>query len=237
MLAVLDYFLYLCTPMTHRIPSILLLLTLSLTVFAGGDTLSVAPKAPQPFCRHDVRIGWGDMIFETLVFHNSPSHQWANPSALPPDYRTTDKSNHRFTGHLFAEYQYYFRHWLSFGAQVDFEGIFWDETPYDRFRNQVGPTTAVRNYNLIILPELRFTYFRSEYVRLHSGLGLGVNVAFDNMRGSAVVPAFNLNFLTVQVGKDHWYGAVELGMLNALNGKQVFMVASRLFSVSVGYTL
>ena len=86
------------------------------------------------------------------------------------------------------------------------------------------------------MPELRFTYYRSTYVRLHSGLGLGVNLAFDNMGGFVPAAAFNLNFFTVQAGKGNWYGAVELGMLNAMNKERMFLLGSRLVSVSVGYT-
>lgn len=224
----------------RSIQQILFLLLLPLAVYAERDTLALTPKTPKPFGCHDVRIGWGDMLFETVFFHDSPTNQWVHPEKLSPDYRYLSRENHRYTGHIFAEYQYYFLHWLSFGAQVDFEGILWDEVQYDRFHNPVGPVQHIHNYDLVILPTLRFTYFRNDYVRLHSGLGLGMILAMDNIPGSGCIPApaFNLNFFTVQAGKGHWYGAVELGMLSALSGGgQIFMFGSRLFSLSVGYTL
>ena len=225
--------------MRHVIAVILLLCIPSVT-YAARDTLTVQQKAPKPYLHHDVRIGWGDMLFETIFFHDSPPNQWLHPERLRPDFRYMSRENHRYTGHIFAEYQYYFRHWLSFGAQVDFEGILWDEVAYDRYHQPVSPVQHIHNYDLVILPTLRFTYFRNDYVRLHSGLGLGMILAMDNIPGSGCIPApaFNLNLFTVQAGKGHWYGAVELGMLSALSGGgQIFMFGSRLFSVSIGYTL
>jgi len=206
-----------------------LLLTATLALQARQDSTA--------FYRHDVRIGWGEMLIESVLYGARPVHSWPQPDKLSPDYRAVERTNAWLSGHFFAEYQYYFRHWLSFGTQLDFEAILWDKTTYDRYRNQVGPTQRERNYNLVLMPELRFTYFRSPYVRMHSGLGIGVNFAFDNMGGFAAAGAFNLDLFTLQVGKDHWYGAIELGMLNAMNRDRLFYVGSRLISVSVGYTL
>lgn len=210
--------------------ALLLLILLSASVASQARIDSTA------FFRHDVRIGWGDMLLEKILYGSHPTHIWPNPEKLPPGYRVTERTNVVLTGHFFAEYQYYFLHWLSFGGQLDIEGILWDKTTYDRYRNPVGATVRERNYNLILMPELRFTYYRSTYVRLYSGLGLGVNLAFDNMGGFVPAAAFNLNFFTVQAGKGNWYGAVELGMLNAMNKERLFLLGSRLVSVSVGYT-
>ena len=202
-------------------------LTLIVLCMLAAVTLQAKKHPPFPWdsLHHEVRVGWGDLMFE---------------HAMRYEFTHIGKMNAQIdyiTGHFFAEYQYYFRHWLSFGTQLDFEAILWDKTTYDRYRNQVGPTQRERNYNLVLMPELRFTYFRSPYVRMHSGLGIGVNFAFDNMGGFAAAGAFNLDLFTLQVGKDHWYGAIELGMLNAMNRDRLFYVGSRLISVSVGYTL
>lgn len=186
--------------------------------------------------RHEVRIGWGDMLFETMAFHDSPHHQWNQQNGLSASYLQEEKQQHRYTGHIFAEYQYYCLDWLSVGLQADFEGIFWKESNYDRYHNQVGETKDCKNYNLSLLPTIRFTYFRSKWVNLYSGLGIGMNVAFDNEQNRKAAISLNLNLLGMQVGNEHWFGAVELGLLNSLrNTNEIYMAGSRLFSVSAGY--
>ena len=180
--------------------------------------LLLAPLAclagvPEGKPRQQVRLGWGDMLFETLAFH-------------PTTSLTGNKtSNFGYTGHIFGEYQYRLNKTISIGGQIDFEGIFWKENG-----------NPVNNFNLIVMPNVRFIYFEKGLFTLYSGVGLGLLTAFDNAGGAEVAPAFNLNFFSVQVGKGHWSGTLELGMLNALrNPNRVYMVASRMLSVSVNY--
>ena len=159
--------------------------------------------------RHLARLGWGDMLFETLAFH--------------PGENT---SHYGYTGHFFADYHYKFTRVVSVGAQVDFQGIFWTEDK--SFRS--------RNYDLCILPSARFTWMNREWVRLYSGLGTGLLFAFDNAGGHAFAPVFNLNPIGVQVGKGHWCGSVDLGLMASLNDlNRIYMFGSRLISVGVNY--
>ena len=184
---------------------ILLLLSIPLAAFAG---------VPEGASRHQVRLGWGDMLFETLVFH---------PGTTLGDVQKTDFG---FTGHIFGEYRYRLNKTISVGAQVDFEGIFWKENG-----------APVNNYNLIAMPTVRFIYFERPWVSLYSGIGFGAIVAFDNAGGREFAPAGDLNFLSVQVGKGHWSGTLSLGFLNAIkNANRVYMVGSRLLSVSINYS-
>lgn len=46
--------------------------------------LLVLPCSAQTPPRHEVRLGWGDMLFETMVFHASSTH--AYPAGKPTDY-------------------------------------------------------------------------------------------------------------------------------------------------------
>ncbi len=185
---------------------------------------------------HEFRIGWGDMMFETVAFSNSPTHRWANPEAISPEYRVREKHHHTYSGHFFADYHYNIRRWLAVGMQTDIEAICWRETEYDRYHNPVGKTTYWRNYNLCFLPTVRFTYFHSQWVNLYSGLSIGMLLAFDNQHNAEVAPAFNLNLIGMCVGNNHWYGTLELGLLNAVrNSNKVYMVGSRIISVGIGY--
>ena len=81
---------------------LLITIMLSLSSLAYGNSLQSANP------RHLVRVGWGDMLFESMAF----------PSA------GRDRGGKGYTGHLFAEYQYRFTRVVSVGAQLDFQGIY-----------------------------------------------------------------------------------------------------------------
>lgn len=155
--------------------------------------------ANNPRTRHQLRLGWGDMLFETLAFY--------------PDYR--------YTGHLFTEYQYNFGKVTSVGFQADFEGLFHQQ---------------IQDYNLSLMPTVRFTFMDSDWVDLYAGMGAGILFAFDNAGGRETAPVVNMNLLGVQVGKGHWSGALEVGGMTSLkNDNQIFMLGSRLLSLSLNY--
>ena len=183
----------------------LLLLCIPLAAFAG---------VPEGTSRHQVRIGWGDMLFESLVFHPGTS------------LSEVQKTDFAFTGHIFGEYQYRLSKAISLGAQVDFEGIFWKEDG-----------APVNNYNLIAMPTLRVIYLERPWFSLYSSVGFGAILAFDNAGGKEFAPAGNLNLISFQVGKGHWSGTFGIGALNAIkNANRVYMVGSRLFSISLNYS-
>ncbi len=200
---------------------------------------------PSAFCqdekpslgnRHIVRIGWGDMIYESAVFRPNLSGMWANPDVLPADYRHDETFDFGYTGHLFAEYQYRLTTVTSIGLQADLEGIFWKKATFDRYHNQVSPTAKIRNWDLDLLLTARFTYFEREWVRIYSGFGVGVLLAFDNSGGFGAAPAFNLNWIGMEVGKGPWGGTLEVGSLNAIANKlTIYQAFSRILSFSVYY--
>lgn len=186
-----------------------------LLFFALGVVSCLSAMTRDSICldRHEVRIGWGDMMFETAMYH--------------PDHYTSD---YRYTGHLFATYQYRFLPWLSAGGEVDYEQVWWHK-----------PEGKANFYNLCFIPQVRFTYYWSKYLNLYSGLGVGllVNGGSElNFRGqkTACAPVIEITALGIQVGDDHWFGTVEIGGLNAMSSlTDFYMLASRLFSASIGY--
>ncbi len=207
--------------------------------------LLTAAALPTAFCqndnttpdrRHSVRIGWGDMLFETMAFGPSLNGAWVNPESLPDNYLHDEIYDMGYTGHIFAEYQYRVSKVTSLGIQADLEGIFWKEGVFDRYHNLVIPATPVRNWDLDLLLTARFTYFNRDWVRLYSGLGVGALFAFDNLGDFGVAPAFNINWIGVEVGKGPWGGSFELGALNALsNTRAIYQMFSRIFSLSFYY--
>ncbi|MBO7575466.1 MAG: hypothetical protein J6S99_06645 [Bacteroidales bacterium] len=174
--------------------------------------------------QHEVRLGWGDMLFETMAFHPSSTHSY--PSGKPTGYAYQENRDYAYTGHIFAEYRYHLLKWLSFGMQADFQGIFW--TTEKNFRS--------KNYDLTLLPNVRFTYLRREWVRMYAGLGSGLLIAWDNERNTEAAHALSVNLLGVQVGKGPWSGSFEINPMISQQGDNIYLLGSRIFSVSVNYT-
>jgi len=201
---------------------------ISVVLMLVGTAVYAKPK-PYPWdsLRHEVKLGWGDMLFE---------------SAMQYEFTHIGKPNTRIdylTGHFFAEYEYHWLSWLSSGMQIDFFQMGW----HDRRELKSDSNAKEHNYyNLSFLPTVRFTWFHSEYVNLYSAamLGLCINggTERDAMTGRKTVcyPAFGLTMLGCQVGKNGWYGAVEWGGLSALlDTNYIAMASARILSVSVSY--
>lgn len=176
------------------------------------------------------------MLFETAVYRPGPAHVFDYPAGLPGSYRVKERFNYRFTGHIFAEYRYSFSDLLSAGAMLDYERISWENGIFDRYHKPAGdPLPDGSFHNIVIMPTARFSYFRKGPVCLYSGLGAGLLVSVGEKAETA--PAFYLNFIGLQYGGGHWSGAVDLGALNAINGgRGIFMLASRLISISINYS-
>ncbi len=210
---------------------ILLVVCLLAAAFA-----SYAQPASDFSMRHQVRIGWGDALFETLTFANTKPHIYPNPQALPENFSIREQFNSGCTGHFFVDYGYRLNKLVRLGGQLDIEGIFWEEGNFDRNHKLIGTATKVRNHNIVVLPTVRLEYLHTGIVTLYSGAGAGMLVAFDNLGGCEFSPALNLNFVGVQLGWGHWSGGVELGaMLGLSGGNKIYMLGSRLLSVSLNY--
>lgn len=176
------------------------------------------------------------MLFETLAFHSSYSGVYPSPQTLPEHFTRYEKYDYSYTGHYFLEYQYRFTRLISVGFQADVEGIFWKEGSFDRYHQLKATATPVHNWDLVLMPTVRFTYLEKPWVRLYSGLGAGILLAFDNQGGFKPAPALNLNLIGIEIGKGPWGGNIELGMLNALTDAfHVYQLGSRLLSVGAYY--
>ena len=158
--------------------------------------------------RNLVRLGWGDPLFEQLAF-----------------YPAAGTSAYTYTGHIFADYRRSLTRVISVGAEVDFQSICWTDSGM-----------RVRNYDLSVMPNVRFTWLNREWVRLYSGLGAGALFAWNNSDAREVLPVFDVNTIGIQVGKGHWCGSVDLGFMMALrNVNHIFMAGDRMVSVGLNY--
>lgn len=212
-----------------------IIFALFLTI-TGLPTAFCQKEKPVLDYRHSVRIGWGDMITETIIFRPSLAGTWPSPESLPENYMHDEIYDIGYTGHLFAEYQYRVSKVTSLGVQADLEGIFWKEGCFDRYHNLIEPATIVRNWDLDLMFTARFTYFNRDWVRLYSGLGAGALFAFDNQGGFGAAPVLNLNWIGAEVGKGPWGGSVEFGgLVSAANTRTIYQFFSRVFSFSFYY--
>lgn len=184
---------------------------------------------------HQLRIGWGDQMFETLVWYHQP-----HSTIYPESYIGQYEEDFRYVQHWFAEYQYRVRYWFNVGAMVDYSGVLWDKVHRNGKGEELEREEDCNFHNIAILLTMRFTYFHSKYVSLYSGLGAGLNIntgsELDYLdRYTACAPALNITALGMSVGNERWFGAVEFGGLYSLmNMYEVYMAGSRMFTVSVG---
>ena len=109
--------------------------------------------------------------------------------------------------------------WFRPGAKIVYEGL--TTSIYDT------TDALVNHYNtstLSIMPSVQLSYLNRKYVKLYSGIDLGVAVIFDdNKQGSntsSTFFAFNLTVLGVRVGNDRIFGVVEtnIGMDALIKG-------------------
>ena len=187
---------------------------------------------------HELRIGMGDQGFESIVWCEK-----GIPETFPDGYQTYYKQNYRYTQHWFAEYLYSVNYWYAFGFIVDYSGVLWDEVPNSNYHTLANDTRQGAFHNIGLLPEVRFSYFSSEYVSLHSSLGIGLNINTGTEldykgRETALAPLVNVTLLGLRVGKGRWYGALELGgMISMIGMNEMYMLGSRLCTASVGVRL
>lgn len=199
--------------------------------------LSGESRSSRDSLKHEVRIGWGDQMFEHLV--------WSNPqyiiSNMPESYIRKYNERYRYSQHWFAEYQWRVNKWFGLGAMVDASGCVWDEVTRNGLGNEIERLKNRNFWNLTVMPVLRFTWLNCNSVSFYSslGAGLGVNGGTETdylgrhtLCGVAVDIA--LVGMTADWGK--WFASAELGGLYSIRGiTQVFLCNSRMISVGVGY--
>ena len=146
----------------------------------------------------------------------------------------------RYTQHWFVEYLYRLNYRYSFGLLMDYSGVIWDSVLRNGKGKELEREVNHSFHNIAIVPTVRFSYYRHEYVSLYSAIGAGLNINTGSEldyhhRKTALAPALNLTVLGMSVGNEKWFGAVEFGGLySLLNMHEVYLAGSRMFTLSVG---
>ena len=191
---------------------------------------------------NELRMGWGDQLFETLVWHDPVTTTIIpnNPNLSPEDYHEERKENYKYSQHLFLEYQYRFNHWFSLGGMLDGSGFSWDRVLRDGTGAELSRTGREHCYNLVLMPTMRFTYFWHDNVNIYSGLGFGMDInggTETNVHGkhTEVGAAINLTLLGFSFNYKRFFAAVEYGGMYAMHdGNAVYMAKSRMLAASIG---
>lgn len=195
-----------------------------------------ADKSGQDFYRHEIRIGWGDQMFEKMMWHNTGYIV----NTLPQSERMGYEENYRYTQHIFAEYSYSFYSWLSACMLFDTSSCIWDEVTRDGAGIEVSREKNRSFTNLAFIPNVRFTYFRRPYMNLYSGLGMGLAIntgTTKNIYGKNTVCgiAGNVTLLGISGNYKQWFASAELNSyVAARDKKHMFLVGSRMVTLSIG---
>ena len=186
--------------------------------------------------RNEIRVGWGDQLFESLIWHNPT----AIVTTMPTSYQQLYHENYHHDQHIFLEYQYRYFDWLSFGGMFDMSEVHWDDVTRNGAGKELARDKGHYFYNLVFMPTVRFTYFHHQYVNLYSGLGFGIGInggSETDMNGRYTVAgvALNITAIGVSANYDRWFAFFELGGLYSWqNANAIFMISSRIMNFGVG---
>ena len=186
--------------------------------------------------RNEIRVGWGDQLFESLMWHNPTSIV----TTMPATYRQVYHEDYHHDQHIWIEYQWRFKEWVSFGGMFDMSEVHWTDVTRNGAGAEVSRDPGHYFYNLVFMPTVRFTYFHHEYVNLYSGLGVGIGInggTETNAYGkyTDVGAAINVTLFGVSANYDRWFWTVDFGGLYSLkNANAIFMASSRIINVGFG---
>ena len=186
--------------------------------------------------RNEIRVGWGDQLFESLMWHNPTNIT----TTMPASYQQTYHENYRHHQHIWLEYQYRFKYWFSLGGMMDMSEVGWDDVTRNGAGAELSRSGGHYFYNLVFMPTIRFTYFHHEYVNLYSGIGIGMDInggTETNAKGqrTEVGAAVNITVFGVSANYKRWFWTVDFGGMYALkNANAIYMASSRIINVGLG---
>ena len=178
--------------------------------------------------RHEVRIGIADCHYEAAHLEDK--------AMIHQDHINNHGIMH--SGHLFAEYQYRMNNWLGIGCTFDY---------MHNWQYRCGCNISCYNEplfssNISLIPTARF----------YSTIGLGVHLFYN--KGDDLQTNLNDNLglaldicaLGISVGKEHWFGALEIGNMTTFTFPRMTFINetlrmtevnpfSKLLRISIGY--
>lgn len=195
-----------------------------------------AQESVETFPRHKIRVGIGDMFFETVQWHNQAHRDY---SAITDEISKSEDVNFSYTPHISAEYSYRILKWLDLGLICDTQFTSWDRTWYNN-KNAVTGVEKENFFNLSFLLDVRFNYLRLEHFGMYSSLapGLCINGGSETDcfgKHTAAGAAIDLRLVGFTAGSGPYWGFAEFGLMAALkNPDAIFLFGSQL--IKIGFT-
>lgn len=166
--------------------------------------------------QHEFRLGWGlaPITCDSGISGGCDAEcYYPEENYFGEYFYATHRSNPGRTTHaLNFIYIYKPLRFMDVGVQLSYVGY---------YQNFVNVSTErvdakTRNHHIGITPTLRFTYLNKEYVRLYSGIGIGLKInRFKNYRdaeyGNSRDITFQLTGFGISVGKT-LFGFTEFGI-------------------------
>ena len=207
-----------------------------ITLCFASIAIMAETRQSQVLQPHEIRVGWGDQLFESLIWHNPTSIV----KTMPASYQQVYHEDYRHDQHVWIEYQYRFEHWFGLGGMVDWSDVRWDDVTRDGTGKEIAREPGHWFYNIVIMPTIRFTYFHHPNVNLYSGLGIGIGInggTEENNWGKKtdVGAAFNVTVFGISANYQRWFWTIDFGGLYSLkNANTIFLASSRIINVGIG---
>ena len=212
---------------------------LSLVFFCVALCAGAETKDSRSSMRHELRLGWGDQIFESLVWHN-PTYII---TTMPQTWTQTYQEDYKYLQHVWAEYQYHLSKWFSFGGMADFSSVLWTDVTRDGTGRKTASGKGKDFWNLALMPTMRCTWFHRPHVNLYSGLGMGFGInggSEANVKGKRTDAgvAANLTLVGISVNRGRYFCSFDIGGLSSLKDTDtIFLAESRIFNLGIGVRL
>lgn len=201
-----------------------------LLVAAAGSTADLSARERAPFWPgSDVRLSWGWMALDHPQMAYSGNYHSLNLWNTYYEDIAWFLNESRYiggdgymTGAVSATYSYRFKRWLELSAVATYSG--YHRSFYDKFTGDFAYRQSLCSISL--MPYVRFNWLYRKWVRMYSGIGLGISVIVDKneaVYNTGVLPAFAVTPIGIAVGRN-FYGLAELSI-----------GTTGLFVVGVGY--
>lgn len=209
-------------------------LFISVLLLAGFSCL--AQENNQVLSRHKIRVGIGDMMFETVRWHNQVHKDY---SGIADGLSKPEDSYFSYSPHISAEYSYSILDWLDLGLVWDTQITSWERNFYNN-RDAVVNTEKHNFFNMSFLVNVRFNYLRREHFGMYSSIAPGIDInggsetdcfGKHTLAGAAV----DLRLVGITAGSGQYWGFAEFGLMAALqNPDHIFLFGSQL--IKIGFT-
>ncbi len=225
------FFLFRLTVFSYKIMKLrlsILLFVCSVVLYCNAET-----KEERMQLRHELRIGWGDQMYESVMF--------SNPFVLKHFNGVhTYHENLKYDQHLWLEYQNRHNEWFSYGAMFDYSNVRWTDVVRDGEGVEQSRSAGHHCYNIVFMPTIRFTYLHLQYFNMFFGLGFGLGINGGSEMNTVgkrtdIGLVADITLLGFCANYERWFWTVDIGGLSSVRDMNtIFMLSSRIFSVGLG---